>query len=159
MKTKLLPIGAMVGYCLSCLQLTSAVANPDYKTNHGAGEEVHLVIEIESTAQMRVSGKVTGGEGEGLPGVNILVKNTTGGTVTDVEGNYSLQAPEDGILVFSIGYLSRDVPVNNLTTINVESTADVSQLKEIVVVGYGEQKEENLTGAVSTVNFDRTLEN
>ena len=92
--------------------------------------------------------------GETLPGVNILIKGTAIGTVTDVEGNYRLTAPDDAeTLVFSsVGYTSEEVPISNRSTINLELSPDIQSLQEIVVVGYGEQKRENLTGAVSTID-------
>ncbi len=92
--------------------------------------------------------------GETLPGVNILVKGTSIGTVTDVDGNYRLTAPDDAeTLVFSsVGFESEEVPINNRSTINLELSPDIQSLQEIVVVGYGEQKKENLTGAVSTID-------
>jgi TonB-dependent SusC/RagA subfamily outer membrane receptor len=104
--------------------------------------------------EITVTGRVTDENNEGLPGVNILVKGTTTGTVTDVNGNYRINVPEDTTtLVFSsIGYLSQEIVVGNRTEINVEMAPDIQSLEEIVVVGYGEQKKVNLTGSVSTVD-------
>ncbi len=102
-----------------------------------------------------ITGQVTDlSSDETLPGVNILVKGTTIGTVTDVEGNYRLTVSDDAeILVFSsVGFTSEEVPINNQSTINLELSPDIQALQEIVVVGYGEQKKENLTGAVSTID-------
>ena len=102
-----------------------------------------------------ITGQVTDlSNEETLPGVNILVKGTTIGTVSDVEGNYRLTAPEDAeTLVFSsVGYTSEEVAINGQSTINLELSPDIQSLQEIVVVGYGEQKKENLTGAVSTID-------
>lgn len=102
-----------------------------------------------------ITGQVTDlSSGETLPGVNILVKGTTIGTVTDVEGNYRLTAPEDAeTLVFSsVGYVSEEVPINGRSTVDLALSPDIQSLQEIVVVGYGEQRKENLTGAVSTID-------
>ena len=102
-----------------------------------------------------ITGQITDlSNGESLPGVNILVKGTSIGTVSDVEGNYRLTAPEDAeTLVFSsVGYTSEEVAINGQSTINLELSPDIQSLQEIVVVGYGEQKKENLTGAVSTID-------
>ncbi|MGB3851487.1 MAG: TonB-dependent receptor [Tunicatimonas sp.] len=102
-----------------------------------------------------ITGQVTDlSNGETLPGVNILVKGTNLGTVTDIEGNYRLTAPSDAeTLVFSsVGYTSEEVAINNRSTINLDVSPDIQALQEIVVVGYGEQKKENLTGAVSTID-------
>ncbi|MEN7549464.1 TonB-dependent receptor [Rapidithrix thailandica] len=104
-----------------------------------------------------VSGKVTSGEnGEPLPGVSILQKGTTKGTSTDFEGRYSLRVPEDAILQFSfIGYQTKEVTVGNQTTINVVLPLDMAELEEVVVVGYGVQKKENLTGAVEVISNEQ----
>ena len=150
----------LMGSCLACGLLTSAVAKPDYAWEKTSKKE-SLIQVTEAITQITVSGTVTSQEGGGLPGVNVLVKNSNVGTVTDVEGKYSLNVPhEDDILVFSsIGYVTQEVAVNGQTEINLTMTEDVQSLEEIVVVGYGEQKKVNLTGSVSTVDFDETLEN
>ena len=105
-----------------------------------------------------ITGQVTDlSTGETLPGVNILVKGTSIGTITDVEGNYRLTAPDDAeTLVFSsVGYTSEEVAIGDRTTINLEMAPDIQSLSEIVVVGYGTQKKANLTGAVSTVSSEQ----
>jgi TonB-linked SusC/RagA family outer membrane protein len=104
-----------------------------------------------------VSGTVTSSsDGEGIPGVNILVKGTGTGTVTDVEGSYSLEVPnENDTLVFSsIGYIQQEVAVNGRTVIDITLEEDLQNLEEFVVVGYGEQKKENLTGAISNITSE-----
>ncbi len=116
--------------------------------------ESTLRYEVEIQPAIQVSGKVTTETDRiGLPGVNVLVKNTPIGTVTDVDGNYSINVPnEDDILVFSsIGFIAQEIGVNGRTTIDVALTEDVKSLEEVVVVGYGTQKRANVTGAVSTV--------
>lgn len=104
-------------------------------------------------AQRQISGKVIDEFGGPLPGVNILVQGTTTGTVTDVEGNYSLGIPGNGgILVFSfVGYISEEVMVGSQSIINLTMTPDIATLSEIVVVGYGEQRKSDLIGAVSQI--------
>lgn len=112
-------------------------------------------------AQQQVSGAVTDqSTNEPLPGVNILIKNTTNGTITDIDGNYSLEVPgEDAVLVFSfIGYESQEVVVGNRSTINIQIAAELTTLSEVVVIGYGTQKKRDLTGAVSQVSATQ-LEN
>ena len=106
--------------------------------------------------EVTVTGIVSDENGMALPGVNILVKGTTAGTTTNAEGKYTISVPdENSILVFSfIGYTSREVPVGSQTTINITLEGDVTQLGEVVVVGYGEKKSANLTGAVETVGSD-----
>ena len=103
---------------------------------------------------VEVSGQVVDEEdGVGLPGVNVVAKGTTIGTVTDVEGNYRLSVPDNTTtLVFSsVGYLTQEVPVNGQSTLDVSMGADVQSLSEVVVVGYGTQKKVTATGAVNTV--------
>ncbi|MGD1889391.1 MAG: SusC/RagA family TonB-linked outer membrane protein [Cyclobacteriaceae bacterium] len=110
---------------------------------------------LVAIAQSRtVTGTVTAeGEGE-LPGVNILVKGTTQGTVTDIEGNYRITVSNDeAILVFSaVGYASEEVTVGNQSTLDMVLLPDIKSLSEVVVVGYGTQERRDLTGAVSSVD-------
>lgn len=88
-----------------------------------------------------------------LPGVNVIIKGTTNGTTTDAHGEYSLSfSQENAILVFSfIGYVTQEVVVAGRTVIDILLTEDVQKLEEVVIVGYGEQKKINLTGAVEVV--------
>ena len=90
-----------------------------------------------SAQERTISGQVTSAEdGSLLPGVNVLLKGTVTGTVTDVNGNYRLSVPPDGTLVFSfIGYNVKEIPISGQTTINARLSADVTQLEEIVVTG------------------------
>lgn len=101
-----------------------------------------------------ISGRVTAAEdGSGLPGVNVLVKGTSSGTVTDVDGNYRVSASAQDILVFSfIGYQSQEVAVGNQSTINVSLVLDVTELSEVVVVGYGTTIKQDLTGNIANVS-------
>jgi TonB-dependent starch-binding outer membrane protein SusC len=103
---------------------------------------------------LTVRGKVSGEAGEALPGVTVLLKGTTSnGTVTNVNGQYELSVPDGrGTLIFSfIGYQNKEVPINNQTALNVTLAPDTKALQEVVVVGYGEQKKETITGSVSSV--------
>ncbi|MCE7042006.1 TonB-dependent receptor [Dyadobacter sp. CY312] len=102
-----------------------------------------------------VSGQVTGGSnGEILPGVNVLLKGTQRGTVTDADGMYSINDVNPGsTLVFSfIGFKAQEKLVDKRSTLNVVLDTDASNLQEVVVVGYGAQKKENLSGAVDVVD-------
>ncbi|WP_234567913.1 SusC/RagA family TonB-linked outer membrane protein [Rhodohalobacter sp. 614A] len=104
-----------------------------------------------------VSGIVTDAEtSEQLPGVNIVVKGTTTGVSTDIDGNFNLIVPSlSDTLVFTfIGYGMLEVPINNRTEINVELSPLVLQGDELVVVGYGTQRAENLTGSVASVSTE-----
>ena len=103
-----------------------------------------------------VSGVVSDEAGQPLPGVNVLVKGTSAGTVTDASGTYTLDGVGNGsTLVFSfIGYTSTEVLVGTQTSVNVSLNPDVTSLEEIVVVGYGEQKKSLVTGAISSVKSE-----
>ncbi len=108
---------------------------------------------ISASAQSQISGTVTDASGQGLPGVNVQIKNTSSGTVTDIQGAYQLVAPADAILVFSfIGYKSSEVSITGKSNINVSMEEDMTTLGEVVVIGYGVQKKSVATASVSTVN-------
>lgn len=115
-------------------------------------------IEINITSknnQRNVSGTVTSEDDEPLPGVNVLLKGTSTGTITDVQGNYSLDVPnEDAILVFSfIGYALKEVPVNSRSVINVTMVGDVQALDEVVVTALGiERAAKSLTYSAQAID-------
>ncbi|MGK4566827.1 SusC/RagA family TonB-linked outer membrane protein [Flavobacterium sp. 3HN19-14] len=101
-----------------------------------------------------IKGQMTAAEnGSPLPAANVMVKGTTNGTATDLDGNYSIQAKAKDVLVFSyIGYESKEVAVSNQTTLNVSLTPEATNLSDVVVIGYGTQKKTDLTGSVAVVN-------
>lgn len=106
-----------------------------------------------------INGVVSAEGGLPLPGVTILIKGSTSGTATDFDGNYQLNASTNDVLVFSfIGYKSKEITVGNKTTINVTLAENLSQLDEVVVVGYGTQKKKEVTGAVAKVDAEELLE-
>lgn len=106
-----------------------------------------------------VKGVVTDATGETLPGVNVIVKNSTKGDVTDFDGNYKIAGvPQGSILVFSfLGFQTKEVVVDK-ETINVVLEESSEKLDEIVVVGYGTQRKKEVTGAVSVLGSE-TIEN
>ena len=110
----------------------------------------------EAGQQLTVSGKVTDSSGSPLPGVTVVVKGTTQGTITDADGKYSLpNVPSDGTLVFSfVGMKTQEVPVAGKTNINVTMSEETIGIEEIVAIGYGTQKKASLTGSISTVNVE-----
>ncbi len=103
-----------------------------------------------------VSGTVTSPEEGALPGVNVLVKGTSTGTVTDIDGKYSLNVPQgNDVLVFSsIGYETQEVTIGSRTAIDVSLRTDVQSLEEIVVVGYGTQEKKEITSAITSVKAE-----
>ncbi len=120
-----------------------------------------LLLTFSVNAQPRiVTGTVTdAATNEVLPGVNVIIKNTTTGTSTDPNGNYSITAAPGQVLQFSsLGYSLQEVTVGESGRIDVRLSSDVEFIEEVVVVGYGTQRRANLTGAVSTVNVEKTLE-
>lgn len=111
-----------------------------------------LGLNQAKSQDQQVRGTVSDETGSPLPGVTILLKGTTRGTTTDIDGQYTIAAPNDGVLVFSfIGYLPTEISVGNQSTINVSLNPDLADLEEIVVVGYGTAKKSQLTGAISSV--------
>lgn len=109
-----------------------------------------LLFSIHAFSQARISGKVISTEdGSGLPGVSILEKGTSNGTVTDTNGNYAITTKEGATLVYSfIGYTTQEVPVNGRSTIDIGLEVSISSLQEVVVIGYGEQEKKDVTGSV-----------
>jgi len=106
---------------------------------------------------VKISGKVSDSAGS-LPGVSVSIKGTALGIVTDIDGNYTLQAPNQATLVFSfIGYKTQEVPVNNRTSINILLVENVVGLGEVVVVGYGTQKVKDLTSSITTIKTEELI--
>lgn len=124
------------------------------KSTDSPAKEAPVQIIIQG---IEVVGKVISvDDNEGLPGVNVIVKGTSLGTVTDIQGNYTIEVPStESILVYSsVGYSSTEVAVGNQTSIDISLSPDVTQLEELVVIGYGTQKKSDLTGAVSSISGD-----
>jgi len=114
-----------------------------------------LTFAFQGFAQgVRVSGKVTdANDGKTMPGVTIAVKNTTTGTITDIDGNFTLNVTKGSTLVFSfIGYNSQEVVVGDKPSINVVMIPSVTTLEEAVVIGYGTVKKSDATGSVAVVS-------
>ena len=108
-------------------------------------------------AQTRpVTGTVKGPDGEGLPGVTVLLKGTTNGAATTIDGTYSLNVPTESTsatLRFSfVGYVSQEVAVGSKTTINITLASDVQSLNDVVVIGYQAVQRRDVTGSVSSVS-------
>ena len=104
-----------------------------------------------------ISGKVLSKtEGTALPGVSVLVKGSSNGTITDTEGNYQLNVPNSATLVFSfIGFTTQEVAVGNRSVVDVNMATDAKALSEVVVIGYGTQTKRAVTGSVASVNYDK----
>ncbi len=116
-------------------------------------------IRLEPSHIQKITGTVVSDTGEPLIGVSVLLKGTSVGTSTDLNGMFSIDAPENGILVFSyIGFETQEVAVGKTATFKIILKTADSQLNEVVVVGYGTQKKKDLTGAVASVS-SKELEN
>lgn len=113
------------------------------------------VFTLFAQEKITVSGQVVDESGVSLPGVSILEKGTTNGTVTDIDGNYTLSASTEATLVFSyIGFLTQEIAVNGQSAINVKLEEDVVGLEEVVVVGYGKLPVKDLTSSITTVKSE-----
>lgn len=111
--------------------------------------------------QITINGRVTDANtDEGLPGVSIIIKGTTIGTTTDIDGRYNLTVPEDTeVLVFSfVGMETQEVPINGRTVINVVLNPETVGLDEVVMIGYGSVRRSDLTGSVSSVRANELQE-
>jgi TonB-linked SusC/RagA family outer membrane protein len=109
-------------------------------------------VSIVFKADINVTGTVVDEGGEPFPGVTVLVRGTTTGTATGLDGGYTLTVPEESTLIFSfIGYVSQEISVGNRSTIDVTLVEDETSLDEVVVVGYGTVKKSDLTGSVSSL--------
>ena len=124
---------------------TSAITAIDHST------------EVPEPQQRAVSGTVIDENNDPMVGVNVLIEGTTTGALTDIDGKYSLVIPNDNvIIVFSfIGYTTERVSVSGKTTIDVQLNPDLLSLDEIVVIGYGTQRKQDITGSVSVVNVEQ----
>ena len=110
-------------------------------------------------ANKRITGIIKDQTGEPVIGANVVLKGDNGtGTITDINGRYSLDVPENAVLIISyIGYTSIEIPVKGQSEINVTLKEDSQAIEEVVVVGYGTQKKVNLVGAVAAVNIDEKI--
>lgn len=115
-------------------------------------------VQEPQQAKKKVTGIVKDQNGEPIIGANVVEKGTTNGTVTDVDGKFSLEIAEGGVLAVSyIGYTSRELTVGNQNTLNIQLREDTEALDEVVVIGYGTVKKSDLTGSVSSVKSDELL--
>ncbi len=123
--------------------------------NYIAVKRAPIIVKGEKQ-QIVITGVVTDKDGYPLPGVNIVEKGTTNGTVTNLDGNYTINVSSpDAILIFSfVGFLSEEIVVGGQTTIDITLVEDIQSLEEVVVIGYGVQKKSVVTGAISSVKSE-----
>lgn len=115
---------------------------------------------VAAFADMIVRGKITDANGMPIPGASILVKGANTGGVADVDGNYNVTVPDqNAVLIFSfIGYATQEIPVNGRSVIDVTMEEELQSLQEVVVIGYGEQRKKEVTGAVGSVNSEEFIQ-
>lgn len=138
-RTNSLPFWILSGWCFLVLSLSELSAKP---------------VKADSWDNYRelVTGSVKDETGAPLPGASVLVKGTTSGTITDLEGNFSLEVSSGAVLVISyLGYSTKEIAVGEQANLSVQLEPESSQLNEIVVVGYGTQKRSDVTGAIGSV--------
>ncbi|MCG8319003.1 MAG: TonB-dependent receptor [Cytophagales bacterium] len=122
----------------------------------GRAKAKPVIEELSGSQEKIIKGRVTDENGEPLPGATVAVKETTIGTVTDADGNYTLSSPDDAetLIVSFIGYVSEEIPLNGRSVIDVILYPDITSLQEIIVVGYGTQKKTDITGSITVVDTD-----
>lgn len=119
------------------------------------GKQIILKVAPSSKKKTKVTGVITDERGEPVIGANVILKGSPNGTVTDLDGRYSIETAQNDILQVSyIGYIPQDVRVENQVKIDVRLQEDNLKLDEVVVIGYGTQKRSNLSGAISKVSSD-----
>lgn len=108
-----------------------------------------------------ITGTVKDAMGSPIPGATLVIKGTTTGTVTDIDGNYTLGLLEgaETLVVSFVGMGSKEIPIGNQTQISVTLEEDASELDEVIVVGYGTQRKATLTGAVTSVTTEDVRSN
>ncbi|MBT0812879.1 TonB-dependent receptor [Litoribacter ruber] len=110
-----------------------------------------------SAQQRPIEGQIQDRDsGEGIPGVNIMIKGTSTGTISEIDGSFSLNVEPGNVLLISfIGYVSQEIEIANQSQITVDLEVDTQQLEEVIVTGYGTQRRENLTGSIGTVSSEK----
>jgi TonB-linked SusC/RagA family outer membrane protein len=145
---RVLPLFLWISLC--------SVALCGYSRDFNSHSLPESVISPHPLQAQTITGKVSDESGVGMPGVSVLVKGTSNGTTTDAEGTYRLSLSSEqsaGTLVFSfIGYTSQEIPINNRSNIDLTMLADMQELTEVVVVGYGTQEKRDVTAAISQIS-------
>ena len=157
MKKNVIPVGYGQRYpSLKKLLCTVPLMAGALLTNTFVAQAAELGSESIASIQQQtitVYGVVMGSDGEPLMGVNVVEKGTTNGTITDLDGKYTLNVGPNAVLQFSyIGYVSSDIAVNGQRTVNVTMKEDSQNLDEVVVVGYGTVRKADLAGSVSVLD-------
>lgn len=118
-------------------------------------------LSVNKKEQNIINGTITSEEdGQPLPGATILIKGSNAGTVSDLDGNFTITVPDESaiLVVSSIGFVQQEIAVGNRTTIHIILQTDMQQLNEVVVVGYGTQKKANITGSIGQIEPENLTE-
>lgn len=136
--------------CTPFILAIACTANAEANTLNNSAELSNNFISIDKTVKGKITDKSSG---DGLPGVNVVVKGTSTGTSTDADGNYTITVPSSGgTLVFSfVGFITQEVAVGSRSVVDVAIESDSKALSEVVVIGYGTAKKSDLTGSVGSV--------
>ena len=155
-ESKLLSLQGIAKASAFCLLLSAFSVNAAMAAPAGTVDEVMAVQQGK-----KVTGVVIDGTGEPVIGANVVVKGTTNGTITDFDGNYTIEgvSANDVLVISYIGYLSQEIPVGNQSMIKVTLKEDTQTLDEVVVVGYGTMKKSDVTGSISTAKGDDLVKN
>ncbi|MDR0845493.1 MAG: carboxypeptidase-like regulatory domain-containing protein, partial [Tannerella sp.] len=108
-------------------------------------------------AQKKVSGTVVDVQGETIIGASVVVKGTTSGIITDLDGKFSLDVPDNAVLQVSyVGYVTQEIPVGSQTSLNITLSENLQALDEVIVIGYGTAKRQDFTGSVASVKLENS---
>src|SRR5690554_590659 len=150
-----------ITYASACMVMWTGLSTPPFLVAKGLGMATDYPIAAKFTAQQPVSGTVKDETGAPLPGATVRIKGTVQGTVTDLDGQFSIEVGEDAVLQISyVGYVLQEISVNGQSAIEVQLEPDATQLDELVVIGYGTQKRSDITGAIGSVkseNFNKGI--
>ncbi|RYF72030.1 MAG: SusC/RagA family TonB-linked outer membrane protein, partial [Cytophagaceae bacterium] len=151
------PLGDVLETVLKPLQINYRLVGNDIVLSQLSESMNSLSVPTASesvTLEEVITGTITDEAGEGLPGVNVVVKGTQRGAVTDAQGKYRITVDDQNavLTVSFVGYVKQEITVGARTTINVTLQSDTNSLNEVVVVGYGTQRKSSLTGAIASVS-------
>lgn len=143
--------------------MNKLLANTDMTYKKEKENLIVLTLKVKSQEQKKagnlISGTITDEKGEPVIGANVVIEGTTQGTITDLDGKFSLAVPANSTLKITyIGYLDQYFKVGNKSQLSIVLKEDTQKLDEVVVVGYGTQKKVNLTGSVASVNVEEKLQ-